>query len=241
MVDKIPPNARTVTASSTAEGPMMSDQPTPHAGDRRMTHPRSRRRRGGGILIVTIVVAAVAFSAYAIHQFYRSWTKPLPDIDSCYDNRGLHLRSDSDPQVWSTCIAEQAKRFLAADYAEAKDLGKAFLTLLIAVFVGSITFSEKIVDFQRSGWWPRGLMITCWSAVLLAIVACGLGLAFFVTAAGMATYEPQLMYQQLEIQAVKAFIVAGAAFGCGLVALLAAGIVALVDRNSAVAGNASAA
>jgi len=51
-----------------------------------------------------------------------------------------------------------ANRFLDRDYAEVKDLSTAFLTLLTAVFVASITFSEKIVDFNRSGWWAKAIL-----------------------------------------------------------------------------------
>ena len=42
------------------------------------------------------------------------------------------------------------KDFLAYDYMEAKDMAKAFLTLVSAILVGTITFSEKIVNFETA-------------------------------------------------------------------------------------------
>ena len=42
------------------------------------------------------------------------------------------------------------KDLITYDYGEAKDLAKAFLTLVSAILVGTIIFSEKIVNFQYS-------------------------------------------------------------------------------------------
>ena len=39
------------------------------------------------------------------------------------------------------------KDFLTYDYAEAKDLAKAFLTLISVILVFSITFSDKVINF----------------------------------------------------------------------------------------------
>lgn len=132
-----------------------------------------------------------------------------------------------------SCVDRKAEIFLKGDFAESKDLAKSFLTLLTAVLVASITFSEKIVDVQRSGWWPRGLMITSWICLLIAIAACGAGLALITIAAGYSSYDPHLNYRIFEFKAVKLFGGAGISFGCGLVALLVAGIVSLVDRSHA--------
>lgn len=52
--------------------------------------------------------------------------------------------------------------FLTYDYGEAKDLAKAFLTLVSAVLVGTITFSEKIVNFQTASFIQRRLVIGSW-------------------------------------------------------------------------------
>jgi hypothetical protein len=49
--------------------------------------------------------------------------------------------------------------FLKYDYAETKDLSKSFLTLVAAILVFSLTFSEKIVDFSTS--WQIIASISC--------------------------------------------------------------------------------
>jgi hypothetical protein len=100
-----------------------------------------------------------------------------------------------------------AKIFMDRDYAETKDLAKAFLTLLTAVFFGSVTFSEKIVNLNQSEWTSKALMILCWCLLLLAIASCGAGLALMATAAGFATYEPDFDYRQFERSSLSLFIV----------------------------------
>jgi hypothetical protein len=103
---------------------------------------------------------------------------------------------------------ERARLFIERDFAETKDLAKAFLTLLTAVLVASITFSEKIVDVNRSGWWPRGLMIGSWIMVLVAIASSGAGLALMAQGAGYAAYFPHANYRVFETTAVQLFITA---------------------------------
>ena len=61
-------------------------------------------------------------------------------------------------------------------YDEGKDLSKSFLTLIGAVFVASITFSEKIIDLKTAGPSGRVAMVTCWLSLLLSVAACGTGL-----------------------------------------------------------------
>jgi len=43
----------------------------------------------------------------------------------------------------SACVDAAVKRFHDIDYTESKDLAKSFLTLLVGVFVASVTFTEK--------------------------------------------------------------------------------------------------
>jgi hypothetical protein len=131
-----------------------------------------------------------------------------------------------------TCLADNAQLFLDKDYAETKDLAKAFLTLLTAILVASITFSEKIVDLSRAGWWSRGAMISCWVLILIAIASSGTGLALMSVAAGWAAYRPDVDFRVFELRAVTLFISAGLSFGAGLVALFVAGVISLVDRRS---------
>lgn len=81
---------------------------------------------------------------------------------------------------------DQVKDFLTYDYGEAKDLAKSFLTLVSAILVGTITFSEKIINFQTAPALQRRLIISSWSLFVLAIISCGIGLIFLYNAANMA-------------------------------------------------------
>src|SRR5687767_2944902 len=53
---------------------------------------------------------------------------------------------------------ELAQLFLKYDYPETKDLCKQFLTLVVAVLVFSLTFSEKIADFPRASNTTKALL-----------------------------------------------------------------------------------
>ncbi|HYY95618.1 MAG TPA: hypothetical protein VE713_14035 [Pyrinomonadaceae bacterium] len=206
------------------------------------------------ILILLALVLCVWISA----AFIRSWFEPPPLRCSCKDHFGHDIYPPTayinDPtyahckdffqgknieeidqrrqkEVFDGCIKERAELFAGKDYSEAKDLAKAFLTLLTAVLVASITFSEKIVDFNNSGWWSRGFMISCWILLLAAIASCGAGLALMTSAFGYATYSPYQDYGQFEHRAGILYIIAGLSFGTGLMSLLIAGIIALIERH----------
>jgi Mn2+/Fe2+ NRAMP family transporter len=106
------------------------------------------------------------------------------------------------------------------------------ITLLTAVLVASITFSEKIVDVSRSALAAKVLMISCWGLLLLAIVACGAGLALMAAAAGFASYRPELNYHEFEPGAQKLLVTSGLSFGAALVALICAGITSLLSQHT---------
>jgi hypothetical protein len=138
-------------------------------------------------------------------------------------------RAERDRSGYDACLEERAKKFFDRDYAETRDISKAFLTLLTAVFVASIAFSEKIVNVSTTGWWPRALMICCWVLLLVAIATCGAALALMMQAAGYASYFPESAFWVFEADAIQLYLCSGLAFGGALVSLLIAGIIALVD------------
>jgi hypothetical protein len=133
----------------------------------------------------------------------------------------------NDCPAGSEC--DQMSKLFVKDYEEAKDLAKSFLTLLVAVFVGSITFSEKIVNVHDSGVWSKAAMITCWVALLLAIVTCGTGITYMVVAYGTAVYYPTLDYRFHETRAAQLFVVSGISFGVALCTMLLAGLSTFFD------------
>jgi len=185
-------------------------------------------------LVALLVTAAAGVCIWAATLFVRSWLAQPHVVDQCEDRSGTHaFASVAEREQYYVCVDANAKLFIEKDYAETKDLTKAFLTLLTALLVASITFSEKIVDLSRAGWWSRGLMISCWVLLLIAIATCGAALAFMTTTAGWAAYYPHSDYREFEGKAVWLLIVAGLCFGSSLVALLIAGIISLFDRRPA--------
>jgi hypothetical protein len=185
---------------------------------------RPEWRRAARLAMIAIGICLVSAA-----WFVTAATEQPVRRTQCRDRFGSYAPSH---EKFETCIEANAAKFLKGDFAESKDLGKAFLTLLTAVFVGSITFSEKIVGIQNAGPGSRNAMITTWGAFLLALVACGCGLAFIALAAGIATYYPDFDYWRHEQRAIIMFGVSGVAFGAGLVALLVAGILSLFRKTA---------
>jgi len=131
----------------------------------------------------------------------------------------------------SECIARQADLFMKIDYPESKDLGKSFLTLLSAVLVASITFSEKIVDVHNASTLAVSTMMVCWLLLFVSIVSCGAGLALVVTAESICVYSPNLDYRSVEMRGAFMFLAAGVTFVFSLVSLIVAGIASLAEKR----------
>jgi hypothetical protein len=117
-------------------------------------------------------------------------------------------------------ISDEAKNFMTYDYAELKDLCKQFLTLVSGILVFSITFTDKIVEFNGLPRWP---LLISWIAFIGAIVLCGLGLGLIALAGGQAVSGGQ-SYRIMEYRAVWLTFGAGLSFLIGLAALIVAGV-----------------
>jgi hypothetical protein len=126
---------------------------------------------------------------------------------------------------------ELGQLFLKYDYAETKDLSKQFLTLVVAVLVFSLTFSEKIVEFRHASTTTRTWLVGAWTAFILSIVLCGLGLVFISFAGSDAAYFGS-QYQRLAVRAYWLIFFAGCAFVAGLTALVITAIVTVYSRKS---------
>jgi hypothetical protein len=123
-------------------------------------------------------------------------------------------------------MTDAAKLFLQYDYPETKDLCKTFLTLVTAVLVFSLAFSEKIVDFARATKLARRLLLSAWFSMIGSIITCGVGLCYISLAGGDAMYGG-IRYWHLAQIAWAWIIVAGICFVVGLLALISAGIVSI--------------
>jgi hypothetical protein len=81
--------------------------------------------------------------------------------------------------------------FLKYDYSETIDLAKSFLTLISAVLVLSLTFSEKIVSRDISNVPARKLLFRAWGFLFSSVVFCGIGLCLLFFAAIKAAHGNQ--------------------------------------------------
>jgi hypothetical protein len=118
-------------------------------------------------------------------------------------------------------LDDMAKLFLQYDYAETKDLCKDFLSLVAAILVFSITFSEKIVSRERDVAGTRQRLLAAWVAFIVSIVVCGGGLVLMSLAGGFATYGLG-DYLRLASIAWVLILIAGSLFVLGLISLLVA-------------------
>jgi hypothetical protein len=121
--------------------------------------------------------------------------------------------------------------FLKSIYPELKDLGKFFLTLIIGVFVASITFSEKIVNFNTSSTWAKGLLILCWIFLLLSIVFDGTGLVYLTNWYTIGLLPNDGQYVINFTYAFFCFGISGIIFGFALTSLLAAGLMPFIQHR----------
>ena len=124
-----------------------------------------------------------------------------------------------------------AKAFEAA-YTEGKDLGKTFLTLISAVFVASITFSEKIVDLKTASGAARAALIACWALLLLSIIACGMAFVYLALSFNTLTFEDLPPFKEIWT-ATLFFACAGVFFVLGLFMMLLAGLPSLMRGREA--------
>jgi hypothetical protein len=116
--------------------------------------------------------------------------------------------------------------FYKYDYAETKDLAKAFLTLVSGILVLSITFSDKIVSMSNTACKAKFALPACWTLLICALIACGIALVFITYAAGEAIYGGT-EYFAVAWWSWYLMIGAGILLVGGLILLTAAGVLSL--------------
>jgi len=78
---------------------------------------------------------------------------------------------------------EQSELFLKYNYPETRDLCKHFLTLIGSILAFSVTFSEKIIKFDKQltiVYSSSICLISAWVMLFSAIIFCGIGLTLGV-------------------------------------------------------------
>ena len=188
--------------------------------------------------LVKTVIALLILIGVAIlgTRLVNEWLlAPQVKFTKCVDNGKVYEATvstePSDP--FNKCLANQAQKFLDRDYADFKDIGKAFLTLLSATLVASITFSEKIVDVGKADLLPMTTMIACWLLLIFSIITLVFGFANMAHAAWTVQYDPYINFLSLENNGVKLLFYSVAAFVGSLVALVIAGVISLFQRRAA--------
>jgi hypothetical protein len=177
---------------------------------------------------ITVAALLLVGAGWVTTIVLANWFAPPIEFTYCSGASGGVPATDPS---FRECLEKQAKLYLEKDYAESKDLAKTFLTLISAMLVASITFSEKIVDVSKAELLPLSTMIVCWVLLIVALVACGVGLALMTTAAGMVAYQPQLNFREMELRGVNLFLGSGVAFIFALVALVVAGVASLFEKR----------
>jgi len=119
---------------------------------------------------------------------------------------------------------EQSKIFLQYNYAEMKSLCTQFLTVVTAVLVFSLAFSEKIVEFQKATTLTRSLLISAWCLFFFAIILGGLALYYVALTGGQALANRPELYTATQTTAMKRAICGGGCFAAGLMALMLSAI-----------------
>ncbi|WP_395664409.1 hypothetical protein [Methylocella sp.] len=151
---------------------------------------------------------------------------------------GFVLTAPASAQTISFVSEALYDNFLKYDYAETKDLAKSFLTLTSAILVFSLTFAEKIVDFQKSSLRIKSLMLAAWGMFIITISLAGLSICFIALAGGSAAYR-QPVYLDQATSAWMLLVVAGAIFVLGLLTLvIAAGLSAFAPKPNTISSDA---
>lgn len=124
-----------------------------------------------------------------------------------------------------TSQSSDEEKFLKFVYPEVKDLSKHFLTVVSAVFVLSVTFSEKIVVFSTARQAEKGLIALAWLLWIVAIITCGAAIFLnFVTATDALRGRMEKLTSSVRF-CYLCLDIAGLAFVIGLLLL---GIVAFM-------------
>ena len=126
--------------------------------------------------------------------------------------------------------------FMQYDYAETRDLLKAFITLISATLVFSLAFVDKIVGIAAAQPFVRHLVFGAWTSFFLALALAGAGIVMIAAAAGCILYGglPVLPcgFGTFALLSWAAGVSAGALYLLGLLLLTLAARQSLLRREA---------
>jgi hypothetical protein len=128
-------------------------------------------------------------------------------------------------------LNEDAANFLKYAFAETKDLALHFLTVVTAVLVFSLTFAEKIVNFNSAGRSARLFISVSWCSLLLSIVSCGIAICYVALSGGAASAngDPRQYLPPMH-NAILCLSIAGVLFVLALVTLIIAALTSALKK-----------
>ncbi|MCT4623142.1 MAG: hypothetical protein N4A46_05915 [Schleiferiaceae bacterium] len=174
-----------------------------------------------------IVFAALFILFYGFYVILN-----LVDLDSIYSYVNVDV-TEIDETTFN-----DAGYFIQYGYPEIKGLSIRLLTLLSAILVFSITFSEKIVKFSEANHYARLVLFISWTFFILAIVSDGFGLAFNGLALPYAITDNHSIkfnknysadFYEFSANSILCIIFSGFLFIVGMVCILISGILANIN------------
>jgi hypothetical protein len=129
-----------------------------------------------------------------------------------------------------------ADKFIKYGYPEIKSLSIQLLTLLTTILVFSVTFSEKIVNYNQTRLSIRLILISGWTLFIFAIVSDCIGLAYNAYALPYALTDLNVSEKQNIVSAefyepafnsIIAILMSGVFFIAGLICIVIAGVISI--------------
>ena len=150
------------------------------------------------------------------------------------------INSNYWSEKWHQNSFDDVKHFIDHGYEEIKTISIRFLTLLTAILVFSITFSEKVVSFDTAESRIKWILILGWICFVTAITLDGIGIALNVYALASALYDQtinevignfeSISYLDFTVRALVSMILGGMFFVLGLVLIVYSGILSLQKK-----------
>jgi hypothetical protein len=124
----------------------------------------------------------------------------------------------------------EAEQFVRFWYSETKDLCKHFLTIVSATLAFSVTFAEKVVGVQGGMNASLWLLLFAWVLLVIAVVACGVGLLHTYRGGITATHHPERIAEVVRSGVVGTYytLTAGTSFVIALLLLAGAAFLKLL-------------
>ncbi len=140
-------------------------------------------------------------------------------------------------QIQPAPVPDVIYKLTEFEWAEFKDLAKQFLTLIVGVLVFSVTFSEKIVDYQDASKWQKASVVATWASLIAALLCAGLGVWWMYQASLSAMYDHRSLRAGSEpvgmlVAAYTTINLGGVFFALSLMAIVTTGLLTMFRESA---------